>query len=70
MVQTTRQSFPPRTREDKCLHSALGAERWQPASVQVPFPSARPTGHVLIQGQGHSHVTDLDGFKVAFNDHV
>lgn len=42
---------------------------------QVDAPRIRvlppqPTGHVLIQGQRHSHVTDLDGFKIPFNDDV
>lgn len=70
MLQTTSQSFPLRTRRGKCVYSAPGAKLWQPPRIQVPFPAARPTSHVLIQGQGHSHITDLDGFKVTFNDHV
>lgn len=63
-MQTPRQPFPAKTQEGE------RDKLQQPPSTQVPFPATRLTGHVLIQGQGHSHVTDLDGFKVAFNDHV
>lgn len=46
------------------------ARLWQPPSCQVLFPIAQPTGQVLIKGQGYSHVTDLDGFKVTLNNNV
>lgn len=40
------------------------------AATQLLFPLTQPTSQVLIQGQGYSHVTDLDGFKVTLNNNI
>lgn len=69
-VRTPCQSFSPWTQEGKCIPSAPGVNLKQPLSIQIPILAAQPTSHILIQGQGHSHITDLDGFKVTFNDHI
>lgn len=71
MVQTTSCSYPPGLQwEHKCVHTAPGAKVQQSPRTRVPIPATQPTGHVLIQGQGYSHVADLDGFKVTFNHDV